>query len=87
MSIQEVINADHDAITAAQAVLDKAVATLAADQAKAAAIQPHIGLLSQVEAEFLKVEEGISEELKATIAGFAAQVSPFLAQIRAAFSA
>ena len=87
MSIQEVINADHDAITAAQAVLDKAVATLAADQAKAAAIQPHLGMLAQVEAEFLKVEEGISSDMKATIAGFAAQVSPFLAQMRDAFQA
>lgn len=87
MTIQDVIIADQAAIVTAQAALDKAVATLAADQAKAAAIQPHLDMLAQVEAELLKIEDGLSEQLKATIAGFAAQVSPFLQQMRAAFTA
>ena len=85
MTLQETIQADQAAIDAAQAVLDKAIATLAADQAKAAAIQPHLDKIAQVEAELLKLEEGISDELKQVIAALAAQVSPFLAQMRTAF--
>jgi hypothetical protein len=53
-TITETIAADQQAVTSAQDALDSANAQLAADQAKADALAPHLSLWQEVEAEAAK---------------------------------
>lgn len=86
MSIQDTIASDEAAVASAQAALDAANAQLAADQAKLAAVQPHIDLLTQIEAELAKVEEGVEETLRAALADVESRIKPLIAQMRDLFT-
>lgn len=87
MSIQDTVDADAAAVVAAQAALDAAQAKLATDQAALAALQPHLSLLAQIEAEFVKLEDGATVALAEKLGAIRAEVMPLVAQIRELFLA
>lgn len=86
MSLQETIAADEVNVTAAQAALDAANVQLATDQAKLAAIQPHLSILDQIESELAVVEQGIEASVAADIDAIAATIKPLLDKMRALFN-
>lgn len=87
MSIQDQIAADEAAVAAAQTALDAANAQLSADEAKAAAIAPHLSLLDQIEAELAAVENGVEDSVRAGLEAIKANITPLIAQMRALFAA
>lgn len=86
MTIQDKIAQDQADVAAAQAALDAANTRLATDQEALAAVQPHLSLLDQIEAELTKVEDGVAAELQAALDAVKAQISPLIAQMRNLFN-
>jgi hypothetical protein len=86
MSIQDQIAADQAAVDAAAAALATANAQLTSDEAKLAAIAPHLSLLDQIEAELASVEDGVEDSLRAGLDAIKANISPLIAQMRALFN-
>jgi DNA repair exonuclease SbcCD ATPase subunit len=87
MTLQEQIAADLTAVNEAQAALDAANAKLVADKDALAAVQPHLSILDQIEAELAKVEDGVVAELQSSLDAVKAQITPLIAQMRALFNA
>lgn len=78
----EIIAANQAAVAAAQAALDAANATLAADQAKLDAIQPHLILLAQIENELVTMDQGLSDELTASLDAVKADVTALFEKMK-----
>jgi hypothetical protein len=95
MTIQDTINTDQAALNAAtaklaadtiadQAAIDSAAAQLADDQAKLAAIQPHLAMLAQLKSDFVAAEAGLDPTAQGVAATFQPILDQFIANMTAA---
>ena len=87
MTIQDKIAADQEAVTNAQDQLNAAIAALAADQKILESIAPHLTLLDQIEAEFVKLESDLQGEILQGVDKLKTAITPYIDQMRALFSA
>jgi hypothetical protein len=78
---------DEEVVDTAPAAVEPApVAPDVVDPAAvAAAVAPHIGLLNQIEAEFVKLEDATFGALAAHLAALRAEVMPMVEQLKAKF--
>jgi hypothetical protein len=68
MTLTEQSAADAQAVIDAQAALDAVVAKAAASASALAAVQPHLSLWQEVEAEAAKLDDGMQAEFATIIA-------------------
>ncbi len=86
MSIQDQVDKDKEAVAAAQAALDQAMAQLVADEEKLSTVQPQLDLLLQVELEMAKAHDGADDQGKKTLEAVQASIQPIIDQLKAVFS-
>ena len=86
MAIQDKIAADKDAVVAAQVALDSAKAQLAADEATAASIQPHLDILAEIEAKLVAADDVMDQAMRDALLTVEAMIKPLIAKMRDIFN-